>query len=73
MGVDDGGKSIAIFPDCGRPSTELHARGEAQMLRDLLMLDAYHAAAKEYLPSAVQVMDCFHVMKNLNDALQGPP
>jgi transposase len=33
------------------------------------MWDAYHAAAKEYLPNAVQVVDRFHVMKNLNDAL----
>ena len=33
------------------------------------MWDAYHAAAKVYLPNAAQVVDRFHVMKNLNDAL----
>jgi transposase len=33
------------------------------------MWDAYHAAAKMHLPNAAQVVDRFHVMKNLNDAL----
>jgi transposase len=33
------------------------------------MWDAYHKAAQEHLPNAIQVADRFHVMKNLNDAL----
>ena len=33
------------------------------------MWDAYHDAAQAKLPNARQVVDRFHVMKNLNDAL----
>ena len=33
------------------------------------MWDAYHEAAQAKLPNARQVVDRFHVMKNLNDAL----
>ena len=33
------------------------------------MWDAYHEAATERLPNARRVVDRFHVMKNLNDAL----
>jgi len=33
------------------------------------MWDAYHEAAQDYLPNAQSVVDRFHVMKNLNDAL----
>lgn len=33
------------------------------------MWDAYHAAAQAKLPNARQVVDRFHVMKNLNEAL----
>ena len=33
------------------------------------MWDAYHEAAREHLPNAQSVVDRFHVMKNLNDAL----
>jgi hypothetical protein len=33
------------------------------------MWDAYHEAAAEKLPNAHAVVDRFHVMKNLNDAL----
>lgn len=33
------------------------------------MWDAYHEAAQVYLPKARLVVDRFHVMKNLNDAL----
>lgn len=33
------------------------------------MWDAYHGAAKAYLPNATPVVDRFHVMKNLNEAL----
>ena len=33
------------------------------------MWDAYHEAAQAKLPNACQVVDRFHVMKNLNDAL----
>jgi transposase len=33
------------------------------------MWDAYHEAAREYLPHAQSVVDRFHVMKNLNEAL----
>jgi transposase len=33
------------------------------------MWDAYHEAVKEKLPQARRVVDRFHVMKNLNDAL----
>ena len=33
------------------------------------MWDAYHGAAQDYLPNATPVVDRFHVMKNLNDAL----
>ena len=33
------------------------------------MWDAYHEAAKAKLPNARRVVDRFHVMKNLNDAL----
>ena len=33
------------------------------------MWDAYHGAAKTYLPNATPVVDRFHVMKNLNEAL----
>jgi transposase len=33
------------------------------------MWDAYHGAAQTYLPNATSVVDRFHVMKNLNEAL----
>lgn len=33
------------------------------------MWDAYHVAAQTHLPNATSVVDRFHVMKNLNDAL----
>ena len=33
------------------------------------MWDAYHGAAQTHLPNATPVVDRFHVMKNLNDAL----
>ena len=33
------------------------------------MWDAYHGAAQKHLPNATPVVDRFHVMKNLNDAL----
>jgi len=36
---------------------------------DTLRGDAYHEAAQAKLPNARQVVDRFHVMKNLNDAL----
>ena len=33
------------------------------------MWDAYHGAARQHLPHATPVVDRFHVMKNLNEAL----
>ena len=33
------------------------------------MWDAYHGAAQAYLPSAIPVVDRFHIMKNLNHAI----
>ena len=47
---------VAVCPDCGKPSTELHDRGEAQMIRDLSMWE--RRCWLRYIPRRFKCATC---------------
>ena len=69
------GVILDVLPDRQKSSLEkwLDERGKAWREHVEVccadMWDAYHEAAAAKLPNAKRVVDRFHVMKNLNDAL----